>query len=120
MRGASVLASTGCQGARSTAADTEAFPFLQLTDIVSPDRGTVAAAAGVCVRAGDAMNAVLVLEDGTCYQGVSVGASGDTGGEVVFNTAMTGYQEGLTDPSYAGQIVTMTAPQIGHHGVAPR
>ncbi len=114
-----MLASTGCQGARSTAADTEVFPLLQITDIVSPVRGAVAAAAGVRVRAGDAMNAVLVLEDGTCYQGVSAGASGDTGGEVVFNTAMTGYQEVLTDPSYAGQIVTMTAPQIGNYGVAP-
>lgn len=64
------------------------------------------------------MNAVLALEDGTWYRGVSAGAPGDTGGEVVFNTSMTGYQEVLTDPSYAGQIVTMTAPQIGNYGVA--
>ncbi len=63
------------------------------------------------------MNAVLALEDGTWYRGVSAGAPGDTGGEVVFNTSMTGYQEVLTDPSYAGQIVTMTAPQIGNYGV---
>jgi len=64
------------------------------------------------------MNAVLALEDGTWFQGVSAGAPGHTEGEVVFNTSMTGYQEVLTDPSYAGQIVTMTAPQIGNYGVA--
>lgn len=64
------------------------------------------------------MNAILALEDGTWYAGVSAGATGETTGEVVFNTAMTGYQEVLTDPSYAGQIVTMTAPQIGNYGVA--
>jgi carbamoyl-phosphate synthase small subunit len=64
------------------------------------------------------MNAVLALEDGTWYRGVAAGASGETQGEVVFNTSMTGYQEVLTDPSYAGQIVTMTAPQIGNYGVA--
>jgi len=64
------------------------------------------------------MIAVLALEDGTWYRGVSAGAPGETTGEVVFNTAMTGYQEVLTDPSYAGQIVTMTAPQIGNYGVS--
>ena len=64
------------------------------------------------------MNAILALEDGTWYQGVAAGATGETSGEVVFNTSMTGYQEVLTDPSYAGQIVTMTAPQIGNYGVA--
>jgi len=65
------------------------------------------------------MNAVLALEDGTWYQGVAAGAAGEAYGEVVFNTSMTGYQEVLTDPSYAGQIVTMTCPQIGNYGVAP-
>lgn len=64
------------------------------------------------------MNAILALENGTWFQGVSAGATGETTGEVVFNTSMTGYQEILTDPSYAGQIVTMTAPQIGNYGVA--
>ncbi len=64
------------------------------------------------------MNATLALEDGTWFQGISAGAPGHTEGEVVFNTSMTGYQEVLTDPSYAGQIVTMTAPQIGNYGVA--
>jgi carbamoyl-phosphate synthase small subunit len=63
------------------------------------------------------MNAILALENGTTYEGVSVGAPGETVGEVVFNTSLTGYQEVLTDPSYAGQIVTMTAPQIGNYGV---
>jgi carbamoyl-phosphate synthase small subunit len=65
------------------------------------------------------MNAVLALEDGTWFQGSAAGAHGETGGEVVFNTSMTGYQEVLTDPSYAGQIVTMTVAQIGNYGVAP-
>jgi carbamoyl-phosphate synthase small subunit len=64
------------------------------------------------------MNAILALEDGTWYRGVAAGASGEAHGEVVFNTSMTGYQEVLTDPSYAGQIVTMTAPLIGNYGVA--
>ena len=65
------------------------------------------------------MNALLALEDGTWYRGVAAGAQGEARGEVVFNTSMTGYQEVLTDPSYAGQIVTMTAPLIGNYGVAP-
>jgi carbamoyl-phosphate synthase small subunit len=60
--------------------------------------------------------AVLALEDGTLFHGVSVGASGRTIGEVVFNTAMTGYQEILTDPSYCRQIVTLTYPHIGNTG----
>jgi carbamoyl-phosphate synthase small subunit len=64
------------------------------------------------------MNAILALEDGTWYRGVAAGALGEARGEVVFNTSMSGYQEILTDPSYAGQIVTMTAPQIGNYGVA--
>jgi carbamoyl-phosphate synthase small subunit len=63
------------------------------------------------------VDAVLALEDGTVFRGKSAGAGGETGGEVVFNTSMTGYQEVLTDPSYAGQIVTMTAPEIGNYGV---
>ena len=65
------------------------------------------------------MEAILALEDGTWYRGVAAGADGDAGGEVVFNTSMTGYQEVLTDPSYAGQIVTMTCPEIGNYGVSP-
>lgn len=60
--------------------------------------------------------AVLALEDGTIFRGVSVGADGKTIGEVVFNTAMTGYQEVLTDPSYCRQIVTLTYPHIGNTG----
>ena len=63
------------------------------------------------------MSAVLVLENGKWFNGVSVGATGQALGEVVFNTSMTGYQEILTDPSYAGQIVTMTCPQIGNYGI---
>lgn len=61
--------------------------------------------------------AVLVLEDGTRYSGNAYGARGQTFGEVVFATGMTGYQETLTDPSYAGQIVVMTAPHVGNTGV---
>ncbi len=64
------------------------------------------------------MKATLALENGIWYEGESAGAPGETGGEVVFNTSMTGYQEVLTDPSYAGQIVTMTCPQIGNYGVS--
>ena len=60
---------------------------------------------------------LLVLADGTVFEGKSFGAQGETIGEVVFNTSMTGYQEILTDPSYKGQIVTMTCPQIGNYGV---
>jgi carbamoyl-phosphate synthase small subunit len=63
--------------------------------------------------------AVLALEDGTVFHGVSVGATGTATGEVVFNTAMTGYQEILTDPSYARQIVTLTYPHIGNTGANP-
>lgn len=61
--------------------------------------------------------AALVLADGTTFRGRSIGAAGETRGEVVFNTAITGYQEILTDPSYAGQIVTLTYPHIGNTGV---
>jgi len=64
-----------------------------------------------------APQALLVLADGTIFQGRSIGALGHATGEVVFNTAMTGYQEILTDPSYAGQIVTLTYPHIGNVGV---
>jgi carbamoyl-phosphate synthase small subunit len=63
--------------------------------------------------------AILALADGTVFQGNSIGASGHTSGEVVFNTAMTGYQEILTDPSYSRQIVTLTYPHIGNTGVNP-
>ena len=61
--------------------------------------------------------AILVLADGTVFRGASIGASGHTVGEVVFNTSMTGYQEILTDPSYTEQIVTLTYPHIGNTGV---
>ncbi|HCE40066.1 glutamine-hydrolyzing carbamoyl-phosphate synthase small subunit [Alloalcanivorax profundimaris] len=63
--------------------------------------------------------AILALEDGSLFRGIAIGATGETVGEVVFNTAMTGYQEILTDPSYAKQIVTLTYPHIGNTGVNP-
>jgi carbamoyl-phosphate synthase small subunit len=66
-----------------------------------------------------AHSALLVLEDGTVFRGVSIGADGYSVGEVVFNTAMTGYQEILTDPSYTKQIVTLTYPHIGNYGINP-
>ncbi len=63
--------------------------------------------------------AVLALADGSIFRGQSIGASGNTTGEVVFNTAITGYQEILTDPSYARQLITFTAPHIGNTGTTP-
>jgi carbamoyl-phosphate synthase small subunit len=63
--------------------------------------------------------AVLALGDGSIFKGQSIGAPGNTTGEVVFNTALTGYQEILTDPSYARQIVTLTYPHVGNYGVTP-
>ena len=62
-------------------------------------------------------SARLALADGSVFEGRAVGASGHAGGEVVFNTSMTGYQEMLTDPSYAGQLLTLTYPMIGNYGV---
>ncbi len=68
---------------------------------------------------GPTTPAILALADGSVFQGFSIGASGHTTGEVVFNTAMTGYQEILTDPSYSRQIVTLTYPHIGNTGTNP-
>jgi carbamoyl-phosphate synthase small subunit len=68
---------------------------------------------------GPAVPAILALADGTIFKGHSIGAIGHTTGEVVFNTAITGYQEILTDPSYSRQIVTLTYPHIGNQGVNP-
>ncbi|MGZ3238547.1 MAG: glutamine-hydrolyzing carbamoyl-phosphate synthase small subunit, partial [Burkholderiaceae bacterium] len=68
---------------------------------------------------GPTVPAILALADGSIFQGISIGAVGQTTGEVVFNTAMTGYQEILTDPSYSRQIVTLTYPHIGNTGVNP-
>ncbi|HEY5477199.1 MAG TPA: glutamine-hydrolyzing carbamoyl-phosphate synthase small subunit [Tepidiformaceae bacterium] len=64
--------------------------------------------------------ALLVLADGTVFEGTSIGAEGTADGEVVFNTSMTGYQEMLTDPSYAGQLLTLTYPMIGNYGMDAR
>jgi carbamoyl-phosphate synthase small subunit len=63
--------------------------------------------------------AILALEDGRCFEGTAFGATGTTTGEICFNTSMTGYQEVITDPSYRGQIVAMTYPQIGNYGINP-
>src|SRR5260370_23335938 len=65
------------------------------------------------------MQARLALEDGKVYTGKGFGAKGECAGEVVFNTAITGYQEVFTDPSYSGQIVILTNPQIGNYGTTP-
>ncbi len=66
---------------------------------------------------GEKMKGMIALEDGTLFEGQSLGAEGEKVGEIVFNTSMTGYQEIMTDPSYKGQIVTMTYPLIGNYGV---
>ena len=63
------------------------------------------------------INAILALEDGRCFEGYAFGATGTTTGEICFNTSMSGYQEVITDPSYRGQIVSMTYPQIGNYGI---
>ena len=63
------------------------------------------------------MKAYLALEDGLVFEGEGFGAEGESFGEVVFNTSLSGYQEILTDPSYKGQIVTMTYPHIGNYGI---
>lgn len=68
---------------------------------------------------GDEMQAILALEDGRIFRGKGYGAKGECSGEVVFNTSLTGYQEIFTDPSYAGQIVVLTNPQIGNYGTSP-
>jgi len=68
---------------------------------------------------GPSVPAILALADGTIFKGIAIGAAGHTIGEVVFNTAITGYQEILTDPSYSRQIVTLTYPHIGNQGVNP-
>ncbi len=65
------------------------------------------------------ITAILALEDGRCFEGTAFGAIGTTTGEICFNTSMTGYQEVITDPSYRGQIVAMTYPQIGNYGINP-
>jgi carbamoyl-phosphate synthase small subunit len=77
--------------------------------VVSPSRSDTSDRRGP--------DALLVLEDGTAFRGTAFGAEGETFGEAVFNTGMAGYQEVLTDPSYAGQIVTMTSPHQGNYGV---
>jgi carbamoyl-phosphate synthase small subunit len=78
-----------------------------------------APAARVISRGGDVVTGVIVLADGTILEGQGIGAAGSAVGEVCFNTSMTGYQEILTDPSYAGQIITFTFPHIGNVGVNP-
>ena len=65
------------------------------------------------------MQAILALEDGRIFRGKGYGAKAECHGEVVFNTSITGYQEIFTDPSYAGQIVVLTNPEIGNYGTNP-
>src|SRR5438132_12232666 len=68
----------------------------------------------------DYVPAILALADGSVFRGRAIGATAASAGAVVFNTAMTGYQEILTDPSYAGQIVTLTYPHVGNTGISPQ
>jgi carbamoyl-phosphate synthase small subunit len=84
---------------------------------MSAPPATATTAAPLLPIRGNGAAAILALADGTIFRGVAIGALGHSTGEVVFNTAMTGYQEILTDPSYAGQIVTLTYPHIGNVGV---
>jgi carbamoyl-phosphate synthase small subunit len=84
---------------------------------VSATSDGVGQGGGTAGRSAGGKDAILVLEDGTTLHGTGFGADGETFGEMVFNTGMTGYQETLTDPSYCGQIVAMTAPHIGNTGV---
>ena len=84
-----------------------------------PARGFDMSTEATKKETGVRSRAVLALEDGLVFEGRSFGHRGEVTGEVVFNTALCGYQEVLTDPSYAGQIVTMTYPHIGNYGVNP-
>ena len=70
-------------------------------------------------KGGNEMKAFLILEDGTVFEGMSIGSAREAISEIVFNTSMTGYLEVLTDPSYAGQAVAMTYPLIGNYGITP-
>src|SRR5262249_56114577 len=79
--------------------------------------GDESGGAGGGGRRAVGMKGLLVLEDGTIFCGEAIGRPGTSFGEIVFNTAMSGYQEVLTDPSYAGQIVVMTAAHVGNYGV---
>jgi carbamoyl-phosphate synthase small subunit len=87
----------------------------ELSDAIS-ETGGLPSASSVT---GGLPPALLAMEDGTIYRGFGFGAEADGAGEIVFNTAITGYQEIITDPSYRGQIVTMTAPEIGNVGINP-
>ena len=80
-------------------------------------RGVAFHRGALCYKKCHVCPAKLALADGTVFTGFAFGASGEVFGEVVFNTSMTGYQEILTDPSYCGQIVTMTYPLIGNYGI---
>ncbi len=94
----------------------------QAPDRPSEPRNDSAAASGGLRSLGgpgEARPALLVLEDGSAFRGRAIGADGTGFGESVFNTAMTGYQEVLTDPSYRRQVVTMTAPMVGNYGMCP-
>ena len=94
----------------------ERIQVRMLTEMSTPPVATASPVPLLPVR-GNGAAAILALADGTVFRGVAIGAAGHAVGEVVFNTAMTGYQEILTDPSYAGQIVTLTYPHIGNVGV---
>ena len=80
---------------------------------------TATDAREAAVQPASAQAATLLLADGSCFRGYGLGCQGVTGGELVFTTAMTGYQEALTDPSYGGQVLMFTYPLIGNYGVAP-
>ena len=108
--GADTSQAAAARGAESfQAGDIMIAAIIKASSTARSHHGHLAAAALVV---GD----LLALEDGSLFHGLSIGATGKTSGEVVFNTSMTGYQEILTDPSYAGQIITFTFPHIGNVG----
>ena len=87
------------------------------SQVMRQERESLSRAMLAATTRGNAAPAALVLEDGTAFVGTSCGAAGEATGEICFNTSLEGYLEVITDPSYAGQIVTMTYPQIGNYGV---
>ncbi len=90
-----------------------------MNPFVTPQNGPLPPRLSALALTPEPIKAILALEDGTLFSGTSFTGPGEAGGEVIFNTGMTGYQEVLTDPSYCGQMVVMTSPHIGNYGVNP-
>src|SRR6185437_16212805 len=104
---------------RNRAAEVKSWISSQLSTVSHSYPADVSDKIDKIRSQGDPMQAILALEDGRIFSGRGHGAKGECYGEVVFNTSLTGYQEIFTDPSYAGQIVVLTNPQIGNYGTNP-